>query len=87
MVETNDGRSLSGFLVDRDNQVTVLRDNWPVDLPEHVELADVPFFPQEDYQCGPAALATSLANFAPPPLWTRAAHPLYYGPEFLAKAA
>ena len=44
-------------------QATVLRDNWPADLPEHVELADVPFFPQEDYQCGPAALATSLANF------------------------
>ena len=22
-----------------------------------------PFFPQEDYQCGPAALATSMANF------------------------
>jgi tetratricopeptide (TPR) repeat protein len=26
-----------------------------------VELADVPFFPQDDYQCGPAALATVLA--------------------------
>jgi hypothetical protein len=25
-----------------------------------VELADVPFYPQEDYQCGPAALATVL---------------------------
>ena len=25
-----------------------------------VELADVPFFPQEDHQCGPAALATVL---------------------------
>ena len=25
MVETNDGRRLSGFLVDRDNQVAVLR--------------------------------------------------------------
>jgi tetratricopeptide (TPR) repeat protein len=34
-------------------------------LPEagpRVELADVPFFPQEDYQCGPAALATVLAD-------------------------
>lgn len=31
-----------------------------VGLPERVELADVPFFPQEDYQCGPAALATML---------------------------
>lgn len=26
------------------------------------ELRDVPFFPQEKYQCGPAALATVLAN-------------------------
>ncbi len=34
------------------------------DLPLHeyqpVELRDTPFFPQEDYQCGPAALATVL---------------------------
>jgi hypothetical protein len=29
-------------------------------LPEPVELAAVPFFPQEEYQCGPAALATVL---------------------------
>jgi hypothetical protein len=32
----------------------------PDDLPERVELDDVPFFPQEEYQCGPAALATVL---------------------------
>ena len=29
-------------------------------LPERVELSEVPFFPQDDYQCGPAALATML---------------------------
>ncbi len=29
-------------------------------LPERVELSDVPFFPQAEYQCGPAALATML---------------------------
>ena len=29
-------------------------------LPERVELTDVPFFPQDAYQCGPAALATML---------------------------
>lgn len=29
-------------------------------LPARVELADTPFFPQERYQCGPAALATVL---------------------------
>lgn len=32
------------------------------DLPEQVELVEVPFFPQEDYQCGPAALATMLTH-------------------------
>lgn len=31
-------------------------------LPERVELADVPFFAQQDYQCGPAALATMLVH-------------------------
>ena len=31
-------------------------------LPESVELTRTPFFPQEDYQCGPAALATILAD-------------------------
>lgn len=29
-------------------------------LPPRVELADVPFYPQDEYQCGPAALATVL---------------------------
>ena len=33
-----------------------------VGLPERVELDEVPFFPQEDYQCGPAALATMLTQ-------------------------
>lgn len=32
----------------------------PDDLPTQVELTEVPFFPQEDYQCGPATLATVL---------------------------
>jgi hypothetical protein len=30
------------------------------DFPRPVELVNVPFFPQEDHQCGPAALATVL---------------------------
>ena len=30
------------------------------DLPTRVELDDVPFFPQAEFQCGPAALATVL---------------------------
>lgn len=29
-------------------------------IPQRVELAETPFFPQERYQCGPAALATVL---------------------------
>jgi tetratricopeptide (TPR) repeat protein len=32
------------------------------DLPRRVELVDVPFFPQEEYQCGPASLATVFAS-------------------------
>lgn len=33
---------------------------WPMAGGGAVELADVPFFPQQAYQCGPAALATVL---------------------------
>lgn len=33
-----------------------------VQLPERVELSDVPFFPQTAYQCGPAALSTMLVQ-------------------------
>jgi hypothetical protein len=36
------------------------------DLPRQVELADTPFFPQEQYQCGPAALATVLTASGKP---------------------
>lgn len=35
---------------------------WPADLPRRIELADVPFFAQNEYQCGPAALAMLLAH-------------------------
>lgn len=34
----------------------------PTDLPPHHELTETAFFPQEDYQCGPAALATVLTS-------------------------
>jgi len=34
----------------------------PADLPARAELTDTAFFPQEDYQCGPAALATLLVG-------------------------
>jgi tetratricopeptide (TPR) repeat protein len=44
-------------------QTAALREGLPHGLPERVELASVPFFPQSEYQCGPAALATTLAAF------------------------
>jgi hypothetical protein len=43
-------------------QSTSLREQRPTDLPPRAELTKVPFFPQTEYQCGPAALATVLAN-------------------------
>ena len=41
-------------------QTFALRTEWPQGVARTVEWKDVPFFPQEDYQCGPAALATVL---------------------------
>ena len=43
-------------------QSVSLREQRPGDLPPRAELSKVPFFPQTEYQCGPAALATVLAN-------------------------
>ncbi len=37
-----------------------LADGLPLRMPRALELRDTPFFPQKDYQCGPAALATVL---------------------------
>jgi len=42
-------------------QTVALRTDWPAGVPQSLELREVPFFPQNDYQCGPAALATVLA--------------------------
>lgn len=38
-------------------QVATLDARWPPDLPARMELSHIPFYPQEDYECGPAALA------------------------------
>lgn len=38
-------------------QEATLEARWPDELPARVELARVPFFPQEEFECGPAALA------------------------------
>ena len=43
-------------------QTMALRTGWPAGVPQTVELTAVPFFPQDEYQCGPAALATLLAH-------------------------
>jgi hypothetical protein len=43
-------------------QTIGLRTEWPAGVPRTVEWRDVPFFPQTEYQCGPAALATVLGN-------------------------
>ena len=37
-----------------------LAQDWPGDLPPQVLLTRVPFFAQEDHECGPAALAMVL---------------------------
>lgn len=44
-------------------QTSALHESRPANLPESVELEAVPFFPQDEYQCGPAALATALASY------------------------
>jgi len=41
-------------------QSYALIEQRPTNLPAKVELAEVPFFPQDEYQCGPAALAMIL---------------------------
>jgi hypothetical protein len=43
-------------------QVGALLAQRPAGLPERHEIADVPFYPQPMYQCGPAALATVVAH-------------------------
>jgi tetratricopeptide (TPR) repeat protein len=41
-------------------QTHALRDQRPAGLPPRAELTQVPFYPQDDYYCGPAALAMVL---------------------------
>jgi hypothetical protein len=41
-------------------QTRLLLADSPRDLPRRAELVDTPFFPDEDFYCGPAALATVL---------------------------
>jgi tetratricopeptide (TPR) repeat protein len=48
-------------------------------VPQRVELEGVPFYPQDEYQCGPAALATVL-RFAGKPVEPEALQPQVYLP-------
>ena len=41
-------------------QTVQLRTDWPAGVPRAAELARVPFYPDDDYQCGPAALAMAM---------------------------
>lgn len=41
-------------------QTSALRSHRPAGIPSRVELANTPFFPDETFYCGPAALATVL---------------------------
>ncbi len=47
-------------------QTVALRTGWPGGVPQSTEIPGVPFFPQDEYQCGPAALATVLAHSGVP---------------------
>ncbi len=47
-------------------QTMGLRDAWPAEVAPRVELRETPFFPQQEYQCGPAALATLLVHSGVP---------------------
>ncbi|HEY0824231.1 MAG TPA: PA2778 family cysteine peptidase, partial [Ramlibacter sp.] len=43
-------------------QTLALRTDWPAGVPRQAELAQVPFFPDDKYQCGPAALAMAMTS-------------------------
>lgn len=43
-------------------QTMGLREAWPQGVAAQTELRAVPFYPQQEYQCGPAALATTLVH-------------------------
>lgn len=47
-------------------QTMGLRETWPAGVAVKTENTEVPFFPQREYQCGPAALATTLVNAGAP---------------------
>lgn len=61
-------------------QQTVQLIESPPNIPTSAELTSTPFYPQRDYQCGPAALATVI-NFHRPQTSSEELIPLVYIPE------
>jgi len=51
------GAFLNGCVLLVPPEYTALKQERPPELPSRVELEDVPYFAQEEYQCGPAAIA------------------------------
>ena len=47
-------------------QVAQLSQDWPDSLPAKADLRNTPFFAQEDYECGPAALAMAITAAGTP---------------------
>ena len=43
-------------------QTVALRTHWPEGVPRTAKVPDVPFYPQTEFQCGPAAMATVLSR-------------------------
>ena len=61
-------------------QLQALLDSRPAALPQKVELESVPFYAQEEYQCGPAALAMVL-EAGGKPVQPEALKPQVYLPD------
>jgi len=61
-------------------QTRSLLESSPGDLPRHGELVEVPFFPQDVFQCGPASLAMAL-NAADIPVTPEILKPELYLPQ------
>ena len=60
-------------------QTRLLLDN-PPDIPQRVELTEVPFFPQQQYHCGPSSLA-SIINYRGTPVEPEQIAQMIYVPE------
>lgn len=54
------GALLNGCALLGPPQYTSLKEQRPPDLPVRVELKEVPFFAQEEYQCGPASISMAM---------------------------